>query len=172
MCHRCLLHHILSLIAYAFRENRDFVFIIIAQFMMSANSRIQFGLQTVFMCLYITPSDYHHLQTYLKTMNLKNACQIYFVECVSKIEHILSVIHYTIYGTVCFQFNHSLVMIERIYILSYYHHQIESMIIVHCLGLGHETMVCAAFLSIFFIHDYLSVIVWLCFSSDVKLACM
>ena len=32
-----LLHHILSLIAYTFQENRDFVFIIVAQFMMSEN---------------------------------------------------------------------------------------------------------------------------------------
>ena len=44
----------------------------------------------------------HHLitiivQTYLKALNLLNACQIYFVECVSKIKHILSVIHYTIF---------------------------------------------------------------------------
>ena len=53
----------------------------------------------------------HHLiiiivQTYRKTLNLKNACQTYFVECVSKIKHIFSVIHYTIYGAVCFQFIH------------------------------------------------------------------
>ena len=60
MCLRCLLHHTLSLIAYTFRENRDFVFIIIVQFMMSAISRIRFGLLIVFVCLYITPSHYHH----------------------------------------------------------------------------------------------------------------
>ena len=53
----------------------------------------------------------HHLiiiivQTYLRTLNLWNACQIYFVEWVSKIKHIFSVIHYTIYGAVCFQFTH------------------------------------------------------------------
>ena len=46
--------------AYTFRENRDFVFIINVQFMMSANSRILFGLQIVFVCLYITPPHYHH----------------------------------------------------------------------------------------------------------------
>ena len=46
------------------------------------------------------------VQTYLRTMNLWNACQIYFVECVSKMKHIFSVIHYTIYGVVCFQFTH------------------------------------------------------------------
>ena len=56
---RCLLHHILSLIVYAFREGREFVFISIVQFMMSANSRIRFGLQIVFVCFYITPSHYH-----------------------------------------------------------------------------------------------------------------
>ena len=43
VCLRCLLHYILSLIAYTFRENRDLVFIIIVQFMMSSNSRIRFG---------------------------------------------------------------------------------------------------------------------------------
>ena len=42
VCLRCLLHHILSLIAYTFRENRDFVFIMVVQFMMSANIRIRF----------------------------------------------------------------------------------------------------------------------------------
>ena len=41
-------------------KKRDFVFIIIAQLMMSANSSIHFGLQIVFVCLYITPSHYHH----------------------------------------------------------------------------------------------------------------
>ena len=62
----------------------------------------------------------------------KNACQIYFVECVSMIEHILSVIHNTICGAVCFQFTHfSCGDRENIYIymytLSYYHHQFGSM---------------------------------------------
>ena len=58
VCLRCLLQHILSLIAYTFRENRDFVLIFIAQFMMNANSWIRFGLQIVFVFLYITPSHF------------------------------------------------------------------------------------------------------------------
>ena len=37
-----------------------FVFVIIVQSMMSANSRIRFGLEIVFVCLCITPSHYHH----------------------------------------------------------------------------------------------------------------
>ena len=45
-------------------------------------------------------------QTYLKALRLWDACLIHFVECVSNISHIVSVIHYTIYGAVCFQFAH------------------------------------------------------------------
>ena len=75
----------------------------------------------------------HHLiitivQTYLKALDLWNACQIYFVECVSKIKHILFVIHLTICGAVCFQFIHFCCDDwENRYALSYYHHQIRSM---------------------------------------------
>ena len=73
------------------------------------------------------------LQTYLNTLNLSNASQIYFVECVSKIKHILSVIHHTIYGAVCFQFSvfpwwwlREYIYIY-VYTLSYHHHHIGSM---------------------------------------------
>ena len=149
VCLWCLLHHILSRIAYIYRENWDFVLIIIVQFMMSANSRICFGLQIVFVC------TLHHLiiiimQTYLWTLNLWNVCQIYFVKCVSKIEHILLVIHYSIYGTVCFQFTQfprdgweNILLCLNIITKS------EVWTIIHCLGLGHETMVCAVCLFIF-----------------------
>ena len=37
-----------------------FFFIGIVQFVMSANSRICFGLQLVFVCFCITPSHYRH----------------------------------------------------------------------------------------------------------------
>ena len=84
------------------RENRDFVFIIIVQFMMSSNNRMRFDLQIVFVCLYITSSHYHHCANLSEDTELINACQIYFVECVSKIKHILSVVHYTLYGDMCF----------------------------------------------------------------------
>ena len=48
------------LLHITFQEFWDFVFIIIAQFMISANSLIRFGLQIVFVCLYITSSHFHH----------------------------------------------------------------------------------------------------------------
>ena len=52
----------------------------------------------------------------------------YFVECVSKIKRILSVIHYTIYGAVCRQFPHfPCGDWSNIYTLSHYHQQIGSM---------------------------------------------
>ena len=60
VCLRCLLHHILLLIACTIRENREFVFIIIVQFMMSANNRVPLVFKIEFVCLCITPSQYHH----------------------------------------------------------------------------------------------------------------
>ena len=58
----------------------------------------------------------------------KMPVKIYFVECVSKIKHVLSVIHYTKSGAVRFQFTHfPCDDWENIYTLSYYHHQIGSM---------------------------------------------
>ena len=126
VCLRCLLHHILSLIAYTFRENRNFVFIIIMQLMISANSRIRLACRSFsFAC--ITPSHYHHWANLSEDIELIKCLSDIFVECVSKIKHIFSVIHYTIYGAVCFQSTpfpcHDL---EK-YTLSYYHHQIRSM---------------------------------------------
>ena len=86
-------------------KKRDFVFIIIVQFMMSANSRIRFGLQIVFVCLYITPSQYHHCANVSEDIeHIKCMSDIFCRVC--KIKHIFSVIHYTIYGAVCFQFTH------------------------------------------------------------------
>ena len=71
VCLRCLSHHILSPIAYTFRENRDFVFIIIAEFMMSTNSWIRFCLQMVFVSLYNTSSHYHHYANLSEDIGLK-----------------------------------------------------------------------------------------------------
>ena len=76
--------------------------------------------------LYITSSHYHHCA------NLSE--DIEFIKCLSDTfcrvcdwEHILSGIHYSIYGAVCFQLTHLLCdNWENIY-LSYYHHKIGSM---------------------------------------------
>ena len=66
------------------------------------------------------------VQTYMRTLNLLNACKIYFVECVRlSIFSQLPIIQYM--GLCAFSLPISLVMIERIYTLSYYHNQIGSM---------------------------------------------
>ena len=94
---------------------------------------------------------WHHLitmivQTYLKTLNLQNACQIYFVACVSKIKHV-SVIHCAICGAQCFRFTYypsddwGSIMLCLIIIKS------GVWTITHCLELGHEKngMCCMSF---------------------------
>ena len=62
---------------HTFRETREFVFINNVQFMMSANIRIRFGLQIVLVCLYSTPSHYHHFA------NLSEGIEL--IKCLSDI---------------------------------------------------------------------------------------
>ena len=147
VCLGCLLHQILPLFAYTFRENREWLC-------------FHYYFTVYDECKY---SDTFWLADRTRlfveyNISLSSLCklicgywtQIYFVECVSKINHILSVIHYTICGAVCFQFTHSLVMIERIYILCLIIIiKSEVWTMTHCLGLGHETMVSAVCPSIF-----------------------
>ena len=137
---RCLLHNSLTYCIYV-PGKPGIWFIIIVQLMMGTNIRIRFGLQIVLVCLYNTPSHYHYWA------NLSEG-----IESVSKIEHIHSVIHYTIYGAACFQFTHFScddwdILCLIIIIKS------EVWTITHCFGLGHETMVSAVCLPIFFCHD-------------------
>ena len=115
VCLRYLLHHILSPIAYTFRKNREIVFTIIVQFMMSANNRIYFGLHIVFVCLYITLSHYHHCANLSEDIELIKCLSDIFCR-VCKIKHILSVVHFTLREAVCFRFTH-FPCDEKIYIL-------------------------------------------------------
>ena len=73
--------------------------------MMSANGRMHFGLKIVFVYLYIAPSHYHHCANLSEDIELIKCLSDIFCR-VSKIKHILSVIHYTICEAVCFQFTH------------------------------------------------------------------
>ena len=125
VCLRCLLHHILKLVAYTFRENRECVFIIIVQFMISANSRIRFGFQIVFVCLQITPSHYHHCANLSEDIVFKNdKNKMPFRYILSNVWVRLSIssqLSIIQYGGLCvFGLPISLVMIERIYIYVYY----------------------------------------------------
>ena len=153
VCLRCLLHHILSLIVYTVRENREFVFISIVQFMMNASSRIRFGLQVVFVYLYIKPSHYHHCANFIWGHWIYKMPVRYNLSSVWVMISIfsqLSIIQYV--GLCVFSLPNSFVMIERIYILCLIIIiKSEVWTINHCFGLGHETMVC---LSIFLSSQY------------------
>ena len=65
----CYLLHIHS--------KREFVFIIIVQFMMSTNSQIRFDLKILFVYLYIIPSHYHHCASLSEDIEL--------IKCLSDI---------------------------------------------------------------------------------------
>ena len=156
VCLRCFLHHILSLIAYTFWENREFVFISIVQFMLSANIQIHFGWQIVLVCLYSTPSHYHHCANLSEGIELIKCLSRYILSSVwvrLSIFSLLSIIQYM--GLYVFSLSISLGMTKRIYILCLIIIiKSEVWTITHCLGLGHETMVSAVCLSIFFYINY------------------
>ena len=130
-------------------KNREFVFIIFVQFMMSANIRKRFGLQIVLVCWYSTPSHYHHCANLSEGIELIKCLSDIFCR-VCKIKHVLSITHYTICGAVCFQFTHFCCDDwENIYILCLIIiMKSEVWTISYCLGLGHETMVSTVCLSI------------------------
>ena len=109
-------------------ENREFVYDSIVQFMMSANSRIHFGLQIVFVCLYITPTHYHHCANFFWRHWTYRMHVRYNLSSVRVRLSILSQLSIIQYVGLCFQFTHFLCDDwENIYTLSYYHHQNRSM---------------------------------------------
>ena len=116
---------------------------------MSANGRIRFGLQIVFVCLYITQSHYHHCANFIWrhwTYKMPVRYNLSSVWVKLSIFSQLSIIQYV--GLCVFSLPFSFVMIERIYILCLIIIKSEVWTITHCLGLGHETMVCAGCLTI------------------------
>ena len=112
--------------------------------MMSANSRIRFGLQIAFVCLYIKPYHYHHCANLIWRHWTYKMPARYNVSTVWVRLSIFSQLS-IMWGCVLSVYQFPLWCLrEYIYTLSYYHHQIGSMnCITHCLGLGHGTMVCA-----------------------------
>ena len=153
VCLRCLLHHIMSLIVYTFLENRESLFISIVQFMMSANSRIRFGLQIVFVCLYITPSSLCKLIWIHWIYKMPGRYNLSSVWVRLSIFSQLSIIQYV--ERCVFSLPIYFVMVERIYILCLII-IIKSEVgtITHCLELCHDTMVCAVCLSIFLLKKF------------------
>ena len=119
VCMRCLLHHILSLIAYTFRENRDFVFITIVQFMMSSNIIRLFVHNTISissLCKLI----WRHWTYKMPVRYILSSVWVRL-----SIFSQLSIIQYM--GLCVFSLPISLLMIEMIYTLSNVHNQIGTM---------------------------------------------
>ena len=150
VCLRCLLHHILSLIAYTFRENREFVFIIYCAVYDECKYSDTFWLADrtrLFVQCTISLSSLCKL--IWRHWTYKMPVKICFVECVRlSIFSPLSIIQYV---RLCvFSLPISLLMIESIDILCLIIIiNSEVWAITHCLGLGHEIMVPAVCLSIF-----------------------
>ena len=82
-------------------------------------------VQILFVCLYITPSHYHHCANLSEDIELIKCLSDMICRVRLSIFSQLSIIQYM--GLCVFSLPISLVMIEMIYTLSYYHHQIESM---------------------------------------------
>ena len=101
--------------------------------------------------LYITPSHYHHCANFIWrhwTYKMPVRYNLSGVWVRLSIFSQLSIIQYV--GLCVFSLPISFMMIGRIYILCLIIIiKSEIWTITHCLGLGHETMVCAVCLSIF-----------------------
>ena len=54
------------------------------QYVMYTDDRIQNAAMVIFACWHITPSHYNHYAKLFKTLNIPNACQVYAVGCLSK----------------------------------------------------------------------------------------
>ena len=94
---------------------------------MNVNSRICFGLQIVFVCLYVTLCYYHHCANLSEDIELIKMPVRYSLSSVwvrLSIFPQLSSIQYM--GMRVFSLPISLVMIEKIYTLSYYHNRTGS----------------------------------------------
>ena len=152
VCLRCLLHHILSLIAYTFREKTVICFHYYwavydeckysDAFWLADRTRlfVQYTISLSSLCKLI----WRH---WIHKMLVRYILSSVWVR--SSIFSPLSIIQYV--GLYVFSLPISVVMIERIYILCLIIIiKSEVWTIAHWLRLGHETMVSAVCLSIFF----------------------
>ena len=117
----------------------------------SANSRIRFGLKIVFVYLYSTHSHYHHCANLSEDTEPINFLSDIF--CRVREQDEAYSLSYSLYnvGLCVFSLLISHVMIDIIYILCLIIIiKSEVLIIIHRLGFGNETIVCAVCLSVFF----------------------
>ena len=117
-----------------------------------------------FVCTLHHYTHYHHCAKFIWrhwTYKMPTRCNLSSVWVRLSIFSQLSIIQYV--GLCVFSLPISFVMVERIYILCLFIIiKSEEWTIMHCLGLSHETMVCAVCLSIFlvFFFSTLSPSIW------------
>ena len=151
VCLGCLLHHILSLIAYTFREKPGICFHYYCAvydeckysdtFWLADRTRlfVQYTISLSSLCKLIWRHWTYKMPVRYILSSVWVRLSIFFP---------LSIIQYV--GLYVFRLPFCLVMIERIYILCLIIIiKSEVLTITHCLGLGHETMVSAVCLFMF-----------------------
>ena len=113
----------------------------------------------IVICLHINDLIIIIMETHLKELNTWNVCQVYSVECVSKIKSILSIIVFMQYMSlgifstpICLVM---IVIISVIYVIIII--TLEVCIIIYCLGLDHETMACTVCF-VMFLYLYMQTI--------------
>ena len=153
VCLRCLLHHILHFLCiHSGKTGNLFSLVLCSLWWVQIVGYVLACRSYSFVC------TLQHLIIII-VQTLSEAIEL--IKCLSaiicrvcKIKHILSVIHYTVFGAVCFQFTNFLR--DDWENILFCHHQIGSMnwTFTHCLRLGHETMVWAVCLSIFLCYIF------------------
>ena len=100
--------------------------------------------------VYITSSHSHHCANLSEDIEIIKCLSDIFVECASKIRYVLSVIHYTIniWGCVFSVYPFPWWWFREYMLCLIIIIKSKVWTIIHCSGLGHETMVCAVCLSI------------------------
>ena len=107
-----------------------FVFSSIVQFMMSANSRTRFGLQIVFVCLYITPSHCPACRTTLIATRFWVVMICPIIKCLTVLEFSFILFDLCLFITI-FNFILNYVPIVTFWIFTY--HKIWILLIIFCL---------------------------------------
>ena len=116
---------VIGLIIRAFSRKN---IIIIVQLMMNANSRIRYGLQIVFVCLYITLSHYHHCANLsVDTELMKCLPDIFCRVCEWDVAYSLSYPLFNIWDCMFSVCPIPSWWLREYIALSYYHHQIGGM---------------------------------------------
>ena len=125
------------------RESWVFCPLLLCSPMMCANNKVHYDPMGVLICLDITFPDYHNYADLSEHIELLKCLSVtLYLECVSKVKSVLSVIFHAIYGASCIQLTHFSYDAFKNMCTLFYIIKSEVWPFCHCLGLGQETMIC------------------------------